>query len=292
MTNPSNIIWEDFLFSLNQIKKEGIELLKQKELMVRVKELVQSDERISACMMYGSFTKGEGDQYSDIEYYVFLKDDTISTFDSAKWLNEVASYTLLYKNEYGTEVVIFENLIRGEFHFLSENEMNIIPSFKESGYIPDTKAMFIYDETGQLELYLSELEGPGPNRLTEENVNFLLNNFSNLWLMGINVLKRGENARSLELLSQLQKNILQLIRISEENADNWFNMTKNLEKEISPENYEKFKKTTARLNELELYEAYKNSLLLVMELRNLVEKQYQLTVSNDFFEKLLHYMNE
>lgn len=110
--------------------------------------------------------------------------------------------------------------------------------------------------------------------------------------MGINVLKRGENARSLELLSQLQKNILQLIRIAEENADNWFNMTKNLEKEISPENYEKFKKTTARLNELELYEAYKNSLLLVMELRNLVEKQYQLTISDDFLGKLFNYMNE
>src|SRR5690606_12788463 len=88
-------------------------------------------------MMYGSFTKGEGDQYSDIEFYVFLKDDTVSTFDSAKWLYEVAPYSLLYQNEYGTEVVIFENLIRGEFHFLSEREMNIIPSFKESGYIPD-----------------------------------------------------------------------------------------------------------------------------------------------------------
>src|SRR5699024_12640435 len=98
-------------------------------------------------------TKIERDQYSDIEYNVFLKDDTISTFDSTKWINERASYTLLYQNEYGTEVVIFENLIRGEFHFLSESEMNIIPSFKESGYIPDTKAMFIYDETRQLELY-------------------------------------------------------------------------------------------------------------------------------------------
>ncbi|EEZ2543759.1 lincosamide nucleotidyltransferase Lnu(B), partial [Escherichia coli] len=59
-----------------------------------------------------------------------------------------------------------------------------------------------------------------------------------------------------------------------------------------PENYEKFKKTTARLNELELYEAYKNSLLLVMELRNLVEKQYQLTISDDFLGKLFNYMNE
>ncbi|EBC5763568.1 lincosamide nucleotidyltransferase Lnu(B), partial [Salmonella enterica subsp. enterica] len=49
---------------------------------------------------------------------------------------------------------------------------------------------------------------------------------------------------------------------------------------------------TARLNELELYEAYKNSLLLVMELRNLVEKQYQLTISDDFLGKLFNYMNE
>lgn len=267
-------------------------MLKQRQLIAKVKELVELDERISACMMYGSFTKGEGDQYSDIEYYVFLKNDAISTFDSAKWLGEVAPYILLYLNEYGTEVVIFENLIRGEFHFLSENEMNIIPSFKESGYIPDTKAMYIYDETGQLELYLSELEGPGPNRLTEENVNFLLNNFSNQWLMGINVLKRGEYARSLEILSQFQKNILQLIRIVEENADNWLNMTKNLEKEISPKNYEKFRTTTARLVQSELYDAYKNSLLFVMDLRKLIEKRYPLTVSDDFLEKLLHYMNE
>src|SRR5699024_4128607 len=162
---------------------------------------------------------------------------------------------------------------------------------KESGYIPDTKAMFIYDETGQLELYLSELEGPGPNRLTEENVNFLLNNFSNLWLMGINVLKRGENARSLELLSQLQKNILQLIRSAEVNADNWFNMTKNHKEVVIPDNYERLKKTTALLNELELYEAYQNSLILVMELRNLVEIHYQLTICDDFLGKLFNYIN-
>lgn len=267
-------------------------MLKQKELIARVKKLVELDKNISACMMYGSFTKGEGDQYSDIEFYVFLKDDTVSTFDSAKWLYEVAPYSLLYQNEYGTEVVIFENLIRGEFHFLSEREMNIIPSFKETGFFPDTKSMFIYDETGQLEQYLSGLGGSGPKRLTEENVNFLLNNFSNLWLMGINVLKRGEYARSLELLSQFQKSILQLIRIAEENADNWLNMTKNLEKEISSESYEKFRKTTARLEKSELHEAYKNSLLFIIELYKLLERRYQLTVSNDFFEKLLHYMNE
>ncbi|WP_395533550.1 lincosamide nucleotidyltransferase Lnu(B) [Enterococcus faecium] len=267
-------------------------MLKQKELIANVKNLTESDERITACMMYGSFTKGEGDQYSDIEFYIFLKDSITSNFDSSNWLFDVAPYLMLYKNEYGTEVVIFDNLIRGEFHFLSEKDMNIIPSFKDSGYIPDTKAMLIYDETGQLENYLSEISGARPNRLTEENANFLLCNFSNLWSMGINVLKRGEYARSLELLSQLQKNTLQLIRMAEKNADNWLNMSKNLEKEISLENYKKFAKTTARLDKVELFEAYKNSLLLVMDLQSHLIEQYNLKVTHDILERLLNYISE
>lgn len=277
---------------LTDIYRKGEEMLKQKELIANVKNLTESDERITACMMYGSFTKGEGDQYSDIEFYIFLKDSRTSSFDSSNWLFDVAPYLLLYKNEYGTEVVIFDNLIRGEFHFLSEKDMNIIPSFKDSGYIPDTKAMLIYDETGQLENYLSEISGARPNRLTEENANFLLCNFSNLWLMGINVLKRGEYARSLELLSQLQKNTLQLIRMAEKNADNWLNMSKNLEKEISLENYKKFAKTTARLDKVELFEAYKNSLLLVMDLQSHLIKHYDLKVTHDILERLLNYISE
>ena len=277
---------------LTDIYRKGEEMLKQKELIANVKNLTESDERITAGMMYGSFTKGEGDQYSDIEFYIFLKDSITSNFDSSNWLFDVAPYLMLYKNEYGTEVVIFDNLIRGEFHFLSEKDMNIIPSFKDSGYIPDTKAMLIYDETGQLENYLSEISGARPNRLTEENANFLLCNFSNLWLMGINVLKRGEYARSLELLSQLQKNTLQLIRMAEKNADNWLNMSKNLEKEISLESYKKFAKTTARLDKVELFEAYKNSLLLVMDLQSHLIEQYNLKVTHDILERLLNYIRD
>ncbi len=47
--------------------------------------------------------------------------------------------------------------------------------------------------------------------------------------MGINVLKRGKMHVHWNFYLNY-KNILQLIRIAEENADNWFNMTKNLEK--------------------------------------------------------------
>ena len=93
----------------------------------------------------------------------------------------------------------------------------------------------------------------------------------------------------LELLSQ--KNI-QLIRMVEKNADNWLNMSKNLEKEISLENYKKFAKTTARLDKVELFEAYKNSLLLVIDLRIHLLEQYNLKVTHDILERLLNYISE
>ena len=63
--------------------------------------------------------------------------------------------------------------------------------------------------------------------------------------------------------------------MAEKNADNWLNMSKNLEKEISLENYKKFAKTTARLDKVELFEAYKNSLLLVMDLQSHLIEQYR-----------------
>ena len=75
--------------------------------------------------------------------------------------------------------------------------------------------MYIYDSTEQLKPLLDDLSGAGPNRMTVENVNFAFNNFLNAWLTGVNVIRRGELARSLEALTQVQKYILQLIRKKE-----------------------------------------------------------------------------
>src|SRR5699024_3640711 len=76
------------------------------------------------------------------------------------------------------------------------------------------------------------------------------------------------------------------------NANNWLNMSKKLEKEISLENYKKFAKTTARLDKVELFEAYKNSLLLVMDLQSHLIEQYNLKVIHDILERLLNYISE
>ncbi|HYN89578.1 MAG TPA: lincosamide nucleotidyltransferase Lnu(B), partial [Ardenticatenaceae bacterium] len=45
----------------------------QEEMIARVRQLCHADERVVAALMYGSFTKGEGDGFSDIEFYLFIR---------------------------------------------------------------------------------------------------------------------------------------------------------------------------------------------------------------------------
>ena len=49
------------LYLINEFKKKSIE-----------------DCTISAVLMYGSFIKGEGDKFSDIEFYIFLRESKIN----------------------------------------------------------------------------------------------------------------------------------------------------------------------------------------------------------------------
>ena len=80
------------LYLINEFKKKSIE-----------------DCTISAVLMYGSFIKGEGDKFSDIEFYIFLRDDC--HIDKYKWISSVNPIALMFVNEFGTDVVIFDNLI-------------------------------------------------------------------------------------------------------------------------------------------------------------------------------------
>lgn len=267
-------------------------MLIQNKIIQSVKDKCIKDELVSACMMYGSFTKGEGDQYSDVEFYIFIQDDKIENFSSRHWVSEIYPVDLIFYNEYGTEVVIFSNMIRGEFHFLPVSKMEIIKSFKPTGVFPDPESMYIYDSTEQLKPLLDEFGGAGPNRMTDENVNFAFNNFVNAWLMGVNVMRRGELARSLETLSHVQKYILQLIRVKEQSVERWLNSTKNLEGDISAESYKDYASLTSKLNENELITAYKNALSIVKVLNETLCTLYAVDIGEDLISKLFDYLNE
>lgn len=269
-----------------------LDLLIQKKIIQNVKDKCIEDESVLACMMYGSFTKGEGDQYSDVEFYIFIRDYDINFFNSRHWISEVNAADLIFYNEYGTEVAIFSNMIRGEFHFLPESKMEIIKSFKSTGVFPNPESMYIYDSTEQLQSLLEGLGGSGPERMTDKNVNFAFNNFVNAWLMGVNVMKRGELARSLEVLMQVQKYILQLIRVKEKTVERWLNSTKNLEADISIESYNDYVSITAKLRECELKTAYKNALKMVEKLYSNLGAFYMVDINQDFIKKLYIHLNK
>lgn len=267
-------------------------MLIQNKIIQKVKGKCIEDEFVSACMMYGSFTKGEGDQYSDVEFYIFIEDDKLEDFCSRHWVSQVYPIHLIFNNEYGTEVVIFSNMIRGEFHFLPVSKIEIIKSFKPTGVFPDPESMYIYDSTEQLKPLLDDLGGAGPDRMTDENVNFAFNNFVNAWLMGVNVMRRGELARSLEVLTHVQKYILQLIRIKENTVERWLNSTKNLEEDISTESYKDYVSITSKLKENEIKTAYKNALNLVEALNEMLGSLYMVDVDKDLISKLYSYLKE
>lgn len=80
-------------------------MLIQRKIIQSVRDKCIQDKSVSACMMYGSFTKGEGDQYSDVEFYIFIDEDKVENFSSRLWISEIYSVDLIFYNDYGTEVV-------------------------------------------------------------------------------------------------------------------------------------------------------------------------------------------
>ncbi|WP_347359218.1 aminoglycoside 6-adenylyltransferase [Bdellovibrio sp.] len=226
----------------------------QLEMISKVKELSQADLNISANMMYGSFTKGEGDQFSDIEFYIFLNDD--KKFDSLNWVKQICPVLMFFKNEYGTEVAIFDNLIRGEFHFLPKSEINIIKSWEGLVSFEHEDEMILVDKEGLLSGIFTKIATKIPERRTEANIQWLSQSLLNSLLLTGNLLKRGELAHAHNSFNSLQKYILWLFRLREDSTRHWESPTKSLEQSISPDAYKEYKSIAPELEERSLLAAY------------------------------------
>lgn len=264
----------------------------QQKLISIVKTTAQKDSRINAVMMYGSFTQNSGDVFSDVEFYVFVNDESFKQLDTAEWIFQIHPWQLHFFNEYGTEVVIFDNLVRGEFHFLPEKEVTIIETFKTVGHFPDIDSMCLYDKCGKLRHYLEICANYNVNRYSKENIEFTVNNLINMILYGLNVFKRGEFARSSECLSQAQKYHLQLLRLKENTVDHWVNPTKCLEQEISAQSYQIFSNCCADLNPDNIARAYENLITNTQTLLEQFVSRYAIKDYTALLENIHNYLKE
>ena len=258
-------------------------MLSQAMMIERVRALCRDDLRLDAAMMYGSFTSGEGDAFSDIEFLLFFEDTAFPALDRRAWLEQIAPVELLFVNEFGVTTAIFDNLVRGEFHFHSVSEMTVAQAWPGVVSFPSLDSTLIVDKSGKLTPYLQPLIGSPPAQAVPEKPLFVANCFINWWLFGFNVLRRGEYARAVDLFGAVQRNLLWMARAVQGRTEHWHIPSRRLEQDLSPDAYTRFKACTAPLEESALWGAYRAAWTWGRELLGVLRAQYGI----DMPERLL-----
>ena len=263
-------------------------MLRQEAMIERTRRVCREDERLVAAMMYGSFVQGEADGFSDIEFILFFEDDALERLDQEEWVSRISPVGLYFVNEYGNGTAIFENLVRGEFHFEGASEIPTVvgESMRDADWLPSLKDALILDRTGELTRRLRKIVGPPPGRDTPGRVRFVCHCFVNWFLFGSNLFARGELACSLDLLGIIRDRLLQMARVLEGSTLHWFNSSKFLEGEISSTSYARHAACTARLDRNELRDAYLSAWEWGRELMSSLADRHGATVPEALLERL------
>ena len=230
-------------------------MLPQEVMIERVRELCDQDERVVSALMYGSFAIGEGDRFSDIEFYLFFEDEATESLGEEAWVAQIAPLYLYYVNEFGNGTAIFENLVRGEFHFVAASEVGLVDAW-ESAWFPSLEQAVLVDKNGELSGRVSRLVRPPPDMDTSERALFLCRSLMNWTLMGANLLQRGEYARAGAFLTLIHGHLLRAMRLVEGKSSNWLSPARWLEEDASAASYGRFRGCTAALDADQLLRAY------------------------------------
>jgi lincosamide nucleotidyltransferase len=230
-------------------------MLQQENMIERVRELCDRDERVVAALMCGSFALGEGDEFSDVEFYLFFRDEALGGADEEAWVGQIAPLHLYYVNEFGNGTAIFENLVRGEFHFEVASNMRLVEAW-ETAWFPSLESTVLVDRDGELSHRVERLVRRPPDLDTPEQALFVCRSLMNWTLMGANLLKRGEYARAEAFLALVHGHLLRAARLAEGSTANWLSPSRRLEEDLSAASYERFGACTAALDAGQLASAY------------------------------------
>ena len=189
-------------------------MLEQDRLIERVRQQCAGDTRLDAALMYGSFTQGQADEWSDIEFWLFFADEALADVDPGSWCAAVDHTLLVVQNEFDTHVAVFESLIRGEFHFVPASAIDAVLDWSARGAPVDR--MLVTDRSGRLRRVLEELPETPESPDSAITVERLCGRFVNWLLLGDSVLRRGETARAQAVLAEVNRHLLWLVRLIEQ----------------------------------------------------------------------------
>ena len=61
-------------------------MLPQENMIEKVRQISERDESVVSALMYGSFALGQGDRFSDIEFYLFFEDEATEGLEEQAWV--------------------------------------------------------------------------------------------------------------------------------------------------------------------------------------------------------------
>ena len=259
----------------------AVTMLPQRLMIERARAACLADERVVAALMYGSFTRGEGDAYSDIEFALFFEDAILPRLDQRAWVAQIAPVLAYFSDSNRHHTAHFTNLIRGEFHFKPVSAIKEIAEWRGNAWFPSLESTLLVDRSGELTSVLAPLIGPAPERDTPEEVQRLALYFIDGVIFGTAVLLRGELARALEILSWNHRNLLHMARIIEGTTEHWPTPSRNLEQDISPAAYARYQACTTPCERTGLARAYRQAWDWGRELLEALYHRHSLTLPDE-----------
>jgi lincosamide nucleotidyltransferase B/F len=208
---------------------------------------IDESQNVVPALLYGSFAHATGDEFSDVEFWLFHDPDTRTPLDREAWIARVGDVYGTVLAESGAVVALFApTLVRGEFHFAPASSIDQIRSWTALGVTANNlDAMVLLDRHAALRAALSALIDVTPAPADPRDVKLLCERFVNWHLMTLDVLARGELARAHMLLGILDSSLLRMARLQHNPLVHWATPSQALERELPADTVQRYYKCTA-----------------------------------------------
>ncbi|MER8225618.1 nucleotidyltransferase domain-containing protein [Streptomyces sp. NPDC094143] len=261
--------------------------------IARLRQLAHADARLEGVLLYGSWTVGEADAHSDIEAYLYIQDDHLADFDGPAFLAQLAPLKLSYTNMYGILAVVFDDLMRGEFHLTPAGPgIDEVPTWQGMVHLPRPDDAVLLDRTGRLTQaarQLATFQPPEPVTTAQQ----LTDELTNWTLMLAHVLARGEIARAHALLhTVIAPQQLQLCRLLRDSTAHWLTPSRALEQDLPDTDRHRYVATTAAARDQDVRTAARNSWRWSRDLAAEAADRWAIHLPHELHEQISSRLND
>ncbi|WP_435861152.1 nucleotidyltransferase domain-containing protein [Streptomyces nigrescens] len=261
--------------------------------IARLRQLAQADARLEGVLLYGSWTVGEADAHSDIEAYLYIQQEHLADFNGSAFLEQLAPLKLAYTNMYGILAVVFDDLMRGEFHLTAAGPgIDEVPTWQGMVHLPHPDDAILLDRTGRLThsaRQLAEFRPPQPVATARQ----LIDELANWTLMLAHVLARGETARAHALLhTVIAPQQLQLCRLLRNSTAHWLTPSRALEQDLPAADRDRYTATTGAARQRDVRTAACNSWRWSRNLAAEAADRWTINLPHELHEQISSLLNE